>query len=146
MFRLTTCGVVRDGPHVVTIGISCEPVSYPVSDVTFSFVCVGLTIPDAPDSVFTASVGWHRTSIAGKHDGFSIYEANAGSFRFTEDSDISELVAEFPRLEAAMRRGLRRGEPPSRFAIACGRLLGRCHAPKHTESGRNKIARAHRRH
>ena len=128
VFRLSTCGVVRDGSHVFTVGISCEPVSYPLTDVAFSFACVGFTVPDAPDTQFTVSVGWHRSGIAGKHDGFSIYEANGGPFRFTDESDIQNLVAEFPRMEAAMIRGLRRGRPPSRLAIAWGRLLRRCHA------------------
>ena len=129
-FRLSTCGVVRDGPHLFTIGIACKPVSFSVTDVTFSCVCVGFTVPDAPDAQFTLSVGWHRSNIAGKHDGFSIYEANGGPFRFTDESDIQSLVAEFPRMEAAMLRGLRRGQPPSRLATAWGRLLHRCHAPQ----------------
>jgi hypothetical protein len=68
--------------------------------------------------------------LASKHDGFSIYEANAGPFKFTDKSDIQNLIAEFPRMEAAMLRGLRRGQPPSRIGIACGRLLHRCHAPQ----------------
>ncbi len=128
MFRLSTCGVIRDGPHVFTIGISCVPVSYSVTDVNFSCVCVGFTVPDAPDAQFRVSVGWHRSMVAGKHDGFSIYEANGGPFRFTDESEIQNLVAEFPRMEAAMLRGLRRGRPPSRLATAWGRLLHRCYA------------------
>jgi len=130
MFRLSTCGVVRDCPHVFTVGISCEPVDYPVTAVTFSCACVGFTVPDASDTQFTVSVGWHRSSIAREHDGFSIYEANSGPFRFTAESDIESLVAEFPRMEAAMLRGLRRGRPPSPLATAWHRLLHRCHAPQ----------------
>jgi hypothetical protein len=130
MFRLSACGVVRNGPHVFTVGISCEPVSHSGNDVTFSCGCVGFTLPDAHDAQFAVSVGWYRSGIAGKHDGFSIYEANAGPFRFSDESDIQSLVAEFPRMEAAMLRGLRRGQPPSRFAIAWRRLLRRCRAPE----------------
>lgn len=130
VFRLSNCGVIRDGPHVFTIGIACEAVEYPVTDVTFSCVCVGFTAPDAPDAQFTLSVGWHRSMIAGKHDGFSIYEANGGPFRSTDESEIQSLVAEFPRMEAAMLRGLRRRQPPSRLVTAWGRLLHLCNAPQ----------------
>lgn len=130
LFRLATCGVVEDGPNVFTVGISCEPVGYSLTDVTFSFACVGLRAPDASEYQFTVSVGWYRSAIAGKHDGFSIYEANGGPFRFTDESDIHSLVAEFPRMEVAMLRGLRRGQPPSRFVTVVCRLLHRCHQPQ----------------
>jgi hypothetical protein len=130
IFRPSTCGVIRDGPHVFTIGISCEAVKYSIADVTFSCVCVGFAVPDAPDAQFTLSVGWHRSTIAGKHDGFSIYEANGGPFRFTDESEIQSLFTEFPRMEAAMLRGLRRGQPPSRLVTEWGRLLHRCNAPQ----------------
>ncbi len=129
-FKLATCGLIREGPNVFTVGISCDPSSYPISDVRYSFVCVGITNPEALDAKFTLSVGWHRSNIAGNHDGFSIWEANAGPFALMDESNIQELVDEFPRMEMAMLRGLRRGRPPSRLAITWGLLTNRCQPPK----------------
>ncbi len=43
MFRLSNCGVIRDGPHFFTIGVSCEAVDYSITDVTFSCVCFGFS-------------------------------------------------------------------------------------------------------
>lgn len=130
LFRIENCGVIRDGPHVFTVGISCEPNNFPLTDVRLSFACVGFTTPDDPESQFTLSVGWHRDMVAGKHAGHSIYEANGGPFKLTDQSDIQNLIAELPRMEAAMLKGLRRGKPPSRLAATINRIFYQCQSPQ----------------
>ncbi len=132
-FKLLNCGVISEEPWFFSIGISCQPLDYPLSDVIFGFACVAVKSPLAKAATIFAGVGWHRTRLNSptiRHPGFAIYEANTANLTYSDKTTLERIAVDFPRLEVATLRGLRRGHPPSRFVTFLDRITGRCVAPK----------------
>ena len=132
-FKLLNCGIFTEGAHLLSIGISCQPLNCSLTDVHFAFACVAIKSPLAKAATISANVAWGRSYLntpTVRHSGFAIYEANTVSLIYSDKTTLRRIAAGYPRLEAAMLRGLRRGHPPSRFLTFLNRIRGRCVAPR----------------